>query len=350
MGESWGDLTAGEYMFSHGYSNGANPWAVGPYATGNKTTGIRDYAINTQPAELLRLRLRLHRRRGPRRRRDLERHPVGGPPGPGRRSTTRSTPTTDKALQLRCAQAHRDQHARCRPTSARATAAGSSWSSTPSCSSRAPRDARRPRRDAGRRPDALRRRQPGRCGTPSPAAAWAAAPRRPNADSGDPTPELRLADSRRNATVTFTAGRAAPGQGLRRRLRGPRPPRSPTPTPTTHARARSELAPGTYQMLLRLARRAASPRFTLTVDAGPAVTEVVRARPPEPGRRGERRQGARLDRGLAQRRRPSSTAPRRPTGPASTRGQRRRRPARRSPSTSPARRQHGSSGSRSARC
>ena len=83
MGESWGDLVAGEYMFSHGYSNGANPWAVGAYATGNKTVGIRDYAINAQPAQLLRLRLRHHRRRGPRRRRDLERHHVGGPPGPG---------------------------------------------------------------------------------------------------------------------------------------------------------------------------------------------------------------------------------------------------------------------------
>ena len=29
MGESWGDLTAGEYIYEHGYSNGANPWAVG---------------------------------------------------------------------------------------------------------------------------------------------------------------------------------------------------------------------------------------------------------------------------------------------------------------------------------
>ena len=49
MGESWGDLVAGEYMFSHGYSTGANPWAVGAYATGNKTVGIRDYAINANP-------------------------------------------------------------------------------------------------------------------------------------------------------------------------------------------------------------------------------------------------------------------------------------------------------------
>jgi len=49
MGESWGDLTAGEYMFSHGYANGGNPWAVGVYATGNKAVAIRDYAINKNP-------------------------------------------------------------------------------------------------------------------------------------------------------------------------------------------------------------------------------------------------------------------------------------------------------------
>ncbi len=49
MGESWGDLVAGEYMVSHGYDNGANPWAVGPYATGNEHEGIRDYAINDNP-------------------------------------------------------------------------------------------------------------------------------------------------------------------------------------------------------------------------------------------------------------------------------------------------------------
>lgn len=50
MGESWGDLTAGEYMFSHGYSTGAkNPWVVGPYATGNAKAGIRDFPINQNP-------------------------------------------------------------------------------------------------------------------------------------------------------------------------------------------------------------------------------------------------------------------------------------------------------------
>jgi extracellular elastinolytic metalloproteinase len=49
MGESWSDLVAAEYQFSHGYSNGGNVWAVGAYATGNKQTAIRDYAINRNP-------------------------------------------------------------------------------------------------------------------------------------------------------------------------------------------------------------------------------------------------------------------------------------------------------------
>lgn len=49
MGESWSDLVAAEYLFSHGYSTGASPWSVGPYATGNKSRGIRDYAINANP-------------------------------------------------------------------------------------------------------------------------------------------------------------------------------------------------------------------------------------------------------------------------------------------------------------
>ncbi len=49
MGESWGDQVAAEYQFEHGYSNGGNIWAVGVYATGNKRTAIRDYAINRNP-------------------------------------------------------------------------------------------------------------------------------------------------------------------------------------------------------------------------------------------------------------------------------------------------------------
>ncbi|WP_309648624.1 M36 family metallopeptidase [Nocardioides sp.] len=49
MGESWSDLVAAEYQFSHGYDNGGNVWAVGVYATGNKDVAIRDYAINRNP-------------------------------------------------------------------------------------------------------------------------------------------------------------------------------------------------------------------------------------------------------------------------------------------------------------
>jgi hypothetical protein len=49
MGESWGDLVAGEFQFSHGYDNGGNIWAVGAYATGNLKTAIRDYAIDRNP-------------------------------------------------------------------------------------------------------------------------------------------------------------------------------------------------------------------------------------------------------------------------------------------------------------
>ncbi len=49
MGESWSDLVAAEYQFSHGYDNGGNVWAVGVYATGNADVAIRDYALNKNP-------------------------------------------------------------------------------------------------------------------------------------------------------------------------------------------------------------------------------------------------------------------------------------------------------------
>ena len=42
MGEGWGDQVGGEYLIEHGYSTGTNPTVVGPYATGNSKTGIRN--------------------------------------------------------------------------------------------------------------------------------------------------------------------------------------------------------------------------------------------------------------------------------------------------------------------
>jgi extracellular elastinolytic metalloproteinase len=45
MGESWSDLVAEEYLHTHGETS----WALGAYATGNPTVGIRDYALNANP-------------------------------------------------------------------------------------------------------------------------------------------------------------------------------------------------------------------------------------------------------------------------------------------------------------
>jgi len=51
MGESWSDLAAVEYLNEHGYvpTNGENPFSVGAYVTGNKESGIRNYAMNDSP-------------------------------------------------------------------------------------------------------------------------------------------------------------------------------------------------------------------------------------------------------------------------------------------------------------
>jgi hypothetical protein len=51
MGESWSDLNAVEYLNAYGFvpTNGENPFAVGPYVTGNLQTGIRNYAMNASP-------------------------------------------------------------------------------------------------------------------------------------------------------------------------------------------------------------------------------------------------------------------------------------------------------------
>jgi extracellular elastinolytic metalloproteinase len=49
MGESWSDLDAMEYQFENGFDTGVGPYVIGPYATGNPTKGIRDYAIDHNP-------------------------------------------------------------------------------------------------------------------------------------------------------------------------------------------------------------------------------------------------------------------------------------------------------------
>ncbi|CAN5586817.1 hypothetical protein BH20ACT23_BH20ACT23_21240 [soil metagenome] len=51
MGESWSDLAAIEYLHEYDFVPVAdeNPFAVGPYVTGDKLAGIRNYGMNASP-------------------------------------------------------------------------------------------------------------------------------------------------------------------------------------------------------------------------------------------------------------------------------------------------------------
>ena len=217
MGESWGDLTAAEYMFSHGYSNGTSPWVVGPYATGNKQAGIRDFPIDANPLNYS----------------DYGFDSTGdevhadGEIWNGTMWSVRQAlvekynatyPYADKALQLRCAQAKADE--------------------TPLTSSKCPGNRRWQQlifdafllqqgatsmldaRDAMLAADRMR------YAGADQAALWGAFAKRgmgsnastPTADSGDTQAGLRLA--------ALHAGQgdlhlAREGQGLHRQLRGP---------------------------------------------------------------------------------------------------------------------------------
>ena len=280
MGESWGDLVAGEYMFSHGYSTGANPWAVGPYATGNKARRHPRLRDQPEPAELLRLRLRHHRRRGARRRRDLERHPVGGPPGAREASGTRRSPTPTRRSSCGCAQGTRDRAPLpAEPVPGQPPLGPADVRRVPAPAGRDDH-ARRPRRDARRRPDALRRREPeGHVGRVRP----------PRHGQGRQHAQRRL--GRRDAELRLARrSRQRPGR--------PWPPRAgrlyvgryearATPVADTLGGTKLDavvsLVPGRYQMLYVSASRGFQ-RFTLTVTAGPAHGPLRVARPEEPGR------------------------------------------------------------------
>ncbi len=51
MGESWSDQAAAEFLNSQGLVpvSDENPFAVGPYVTGDKVAGIRNYGMNASP-------------------------------------------------------------------------------------------------------------------------------------------------------------------------------------------------------------------------------------------------------------------------------------------------------------
>ena len=65
MGESWSDLDAVEYLNENGYvpTGDENPFAVGPYVTGDHQAGHPQLRDEQQPAQLLRRRLRLRLQR-----------------------------------------------------------------------------------------------------------------------------------------------------------------------------------------------------------------------------------------------------------------------------------------------
>lgn len=50
MGESWGDLTAAEYLFENGFrAPGDTPFVTGAYVTGSNSRGIRNYDFSKSP-------------------------------------------------------------------------------------------------------------------------------------------------------------------------------------------------------------------------------------------------------------------------------------------------------------
>ena len=109
-------------------TGGENPWVDGPYVTGNKQRGIRDYALNTNPLNYSDIGFDVTGAGGARRRRGLERGQLRRPPGAGQQVQRAPIPVEHGA-----AAALRRRAGASSPTpsrSARATGAGSSWSST----------------------------------------------------------------------------------------------------------------------------------------------------------------------------------------------------------------------------
>ena len=231
MGEAAGDLVSIEQLNENGLvpTGDENPFATGTYATGNKVRGIRNYAANWpqtgafptpgvesagRSAELQRRRLRPHRARGARRRRDLGRDQLRAAPARWPRSTTRSSPRATAALQAQCAAGALPVDAvpgqpALDPAAVRRVPAHADE----------PVDGGRAQRDPRGRPGPLRRRRTRTsCGRRSPAAASAGSPRRttPRAACAASSPtRTRCRTSRprasRNATVTFEATAAGGG-------------------------------------------------------------------------------------------------------------------------------------------
>lgn len=259
MGESWGDLNAAEHMFANGYSTGAGPWVVGPYATGNPTTGIRDYAIDKNPLNYSDYGFDTT---GP------EVHADGeiwnGTQWEVRQALVAKWnskfPYADAALQRECAIAHGAQS----PLPAKYCPGNRRWLQLVfdafllQQGSTSMLDAR----------DAMIAADQMRFGGENAATLWAAYARRgmgstastPDSDSSEPTPSF-VTPTGPNATVTFKStgtGKVYVGDYEAR----------VTPVADTEAAtalgASAQFTPGTYRMLY-VSRDRGFRRFTLTV-------------------------------------------------------------------------------------
>ncbi len=272
MGESWGDLTAGEYMFSHGYSTGANPWVVGPYATGNRKAGIRDFAINRNP-----LNYSDYGFDSP----GVEVHSDGeiwnGTQWSVRQALVNKWnaryPYTNKRLQLKCSQAGPNRSplppAQCPGNTRWIQLVFDAFLLQQGATSML--DAR----------DAMLAADRMRFGGRDLKVMWAAFAKRgmgkgastPNADSGQPKPSF-ASPKARNATVKFRT--AGAGKIYVGRFEARVTPVADTLASTKRDNV-AQFAPGTYQMLYASANRGFR-RFTLHVQ--PGQHKVVRVAGP----------------------------------------------------------------------
>lgn len=264
MGESWGDLVAGEYMFSHGYSTGAkNPWVVGPYATGNATAGIRDFPINKNPLTYGDYGFDST---------GNEVHADGeiwnGTMWEVRQALVEKWnakfPYADKSLQLRCAQANAERS----PLPASACPGNRRWvqlmfdSFLLQQGATSMLDAR----------DAMLAADRMRFGGKDLDVMWAAFARRgmgqgassPNADSGDTKPSF-ASPRGRNATVVFRGAKAKVYVGH-------------FEARATPVKRTLKMTPGSYEMLA-VSKKGGFKRFRLTVQAG--QRKVVKLRMPK---------------------------------------------------------------------
>ena len=268
MGESWSDLVAGEYMFSHGYANGGNPWAVGVYATGNKSVAIRDYAINNNPLNYSDYGFDST---------GNEVHADGeiwnGTQWEVRQALVkkwnRQFPYTDTALQLRCAQATATRT----PLPAGQCPGNRRWvqlvfdSFLLQQGATSMLDAR----------DAMLAADRMRFGGQDLDVMWKAFARRgmgqgastPNADSGDTEPSF-ASPRERNGTVTFRSNRSG------RFFVGHYEARA-TPVADTSDKGKvkttARLVPGRYEMVF-VSRAGGFKRFQLAVEPGAQTVRV----------------------------------------------------------------------------